>query len=283
MRNSSRVLVAAGLLVLLAAPAILSKGEKPVPAASDRELLAVVHQNLKTAAQEDLEGYMATIHEESPGYEQTRQTMKELFETYDLDYELVEARVLEKSEDSATVSFVQITRKKSGPDFTDTRSSGRHLLKKSGQKWKIYSSELQKVETLETEGADDLKPAADQPARPDKADAEIIAVVKKNLEMAQQEDLEGYMSTIAEDSPAYEPTRESMRQIFEIYDLSYELPEVRVLEKTEDTARVYFVQITRKVSGPEFLDNQVTGRHQLKKIKGVWKIFLTEVINIEYL
>jgi uncharacterized membrane protein len=46
---------------------------------------------------------------------------------------------------------------------------------------------------------------------------------------------------------------------------------------------VKYVQITKKVSGPAFRDNKVTGIHILKKSDGKWKIYNTEIKDVKYL
>ena len=45
------------------------------------------------------------------------------------------------------------------------------------------------------------------------ANKPIIDAVYENLEMIQNENLEGYMATIHEESPAYAPTEEVMKQL----------------------------------------------------------------------
>jgi hypothetical protein len=48
-------------------------------------------------------------------------------------------------------------------------------------------------------------------------------------------------------------------------------------------AKVRFSQVTRKISGPEFRDNRVSGVHVLRKLNGEWKLFDTERIKVDYL
>jgi hypothetical protein len=56
-----------------------------------------------------------------------------------------------------------------------------------------------------------------------------------------------------------------------------------VLDKSDDEAKVWFVQVNRTVSGPDNNDKQITGVHIMKKSYGKWKIYDTEVRRIQEL
>ena len=114
-------------------------------------------------------------------------------------------------------------------------------------------------------------------------DNEVTLVLYQNMRAAEDENLVAYMATIHELSPMYAATEQQMKQFFNTYDLEYELKDIEVIEKFEQEARVKFVQITRKVSGPAFRNNKVTGIHILRKSDGKWKIYNTETEKIEYL
>jgi len=116
---------------------------------TDSEIISVLYENLKAAENEDLESYMATIHEQSPFYAQTEQTMQLIFTKYDLKYELKELKVIEKSDQEAKVKFIQIAKKVSGPEFRNNKTTGIHILKKSDGKWKIYGAQIKNIDYLD--------------------------------------------------------------------------------------------------------------------------------------
>lgn len=138
-----------GGLILMMAALIAGGCAQQETAVSDDESLAAVRANIKAAQEEDLEAYLATIHPESPSYQQTRELVGRLFNDFDLSYELIELKLLAKTEDEARVEFVQKTRKLRGPEFQDNQVVGVHLLKKSDGRWKIMSTEIKKVEYLD--------------------------------------------------------------------------------------------------------------------------------------
>ena len=115
---------------------------------------------------------------------------------------------------------------------------------------------------------------------------DVIAIKQllyENIEAAEQEDIETYMTTIDKNSPSREQNRMLMEWIFDSYDLNYVIEEYEIVSIADDTARVKIIQTTTKVAGADFKDNRLTGVHILKKTEGQWKFFEIEINNIEYL
>jgi ketosteroid isomerase-like protein len=113
---------------------------------------------------------------------------------------------------------------------------------------------------------------------------DITSVIYDNLKAYQDENLNAVMATIHEQSPLYADTRTITEQIFNLYDLKYKLESVRVIEESDEEARVRAVQITEKISGPDFRDNKIVAIHVLKKAAdGEWKIYSSEIESIDYL
>jgi len=112
---------------------------------------------------------------------------------------------------------------------------------------------------------------------------EILSTVKQNAEALNNEDIDSYMATLHEDSPAYESTKEKLTQSFEQFDLSISVEELNVVEASGEEAKVEFVQVTKSGGSSEFNDNRMKGVHLLRKVGGEWKIYKTEIRNIDYL
>jgi hypothetical protein len=127
--------------------------------------------------------------------------------------------------------------------------------------------------------------APDTQARPPASDEEalILSIVLANVEALESEDIDGAMSTVDPESAAYASTRDFTASIFELYDLSYEMSELNVTSRSDTEASVHFVQVTRKLSGPDFRDNRVEGEHTLRKVGGVWLISDSRIDSIDYL
>lgn len=109
------------------------------------------------------------------------------------------------------------------------------------------------------------------------------ALVNANADFMNQEDFDGVMSTIHPQSPSYDMTEKLVKKIFEVYDLNYKIEKLKVLEQNDNEAKIEFVQITTKLKGPDFKNNKTTGVHTLKMDGGSWKIFSTEVQDLEFL
>jgi hypothetical protein len=98
-----------------------------------------------------------------------------------------------------------------------------------------------------------------------------------------EEEYDEAMNTIHKDSPSYPATESMLKQLFDRYDLNYKLVSIKVLEDNDSEAKIQFVQVTTKLAGPEFKNNQATGIHTLKKDGDSWKIFSTEMTNVQLL
>lgn len=92
---------------------------------------------------------MSTIHPESPNYPAIESMAKLIFQRYDLVYTIESIKVLEENDSEAKVEFTQLTKKTKGPEFKDNRTTGIHTLRKDGDSWKIYSTEMKGIKFLD--------------------------------------------------------------------------------------------------------------------------------------
>ena len=103
-------------------------------------------KNAQTLEDEDLSGYMSTIHPDSPAYGTTEDVISELFDMYKLKYDVKSVKVLSIDGDEARVRVRMITSKISGPEFADNDLTAVHVLKKDGGKWKIYETKIESID-----------------------------------------------------------------------------------------------------------------------------------------
>jgi hypothetical protein len=122
-----------------------------------------------------------------------------------------------------------------------------------------------------------------QAPAPTQSASDITAVMYRNIYASNDEDIDLYMSTIHSDSPGYNDTKDLLNTAFGEYDLSYFISDVEVIKQNSRQAEVAFVLTTRKIRGPDFRDNRVTGTMILRVEDGVWKIYDQDVDNIDYL
>ena len=117
-------------------------------AKEDRDILSVIEENLQAAEKEDYDAWIQTYHEKARSCRARGSEMLECFRVYDMKYALEQAKVLEKSDDEAKVLFIQVNRTVSGPDKNDKKVTGIHVMRKSYGKWKIYDTEIKKIQEL---------------------------------------------------------------------------------------------------------------------------------------
>ncbi len=111
----------------------------------------------------------------------------------------------------------------------------------------------------------------------------ITSVVFENIAAHNAEDVERYMATLHSDAPNYDQTRDVLSDMYQNYDIQHSITGVELLKTTKNRAEVSFVLTTKKVRGPSFRDNRVTGVFILKKEDGRWKLYDQKVDDIEYL
>lgn len=145
MRHLVKSLMIA-LLIMLAAAMLAGCGSDP----EEEAVKQVLSDQLDFLRNEDLEGVMSTMHPESPVYSQTRAIVEQVFELYDLEYDLESVEVVEMSDNQAKLRAVQVTRKVSGPELADTRVTAIHTIRKTGSGWKLYESQTESSETLDS-------------------------------------------------------------------------------------------------------------------------------------
>lgn len=115
----------------------------------DEELFAVLERNIATM--DDLPAHMETIHSESPGYAETEQIIEDLSE-YELDIDITEMEVEDKSEEEARVFYKQTNVSSGGPVYENNEITGVHILRPEDGTWKIYDSEISDYVALDENG-----------------------------------------------------------------------------------------------------------------------------------
>ncbi|HEX2749813.1 MAG TPA: hypothetical protein VHM91_17525 [Verrucomicrobiales bacterium] len=108
----------------------------------------------------------------------------------------------------------------------------------------------------------------------------VEEAVREQVKALNKEDVDLYMSYIHRDNPGYGTTKDQVIDLFEKYDLRTTLEKIEPVTITEDEAKVSFVQLTEKISGPAFSNNRTTGTHTLRKDDGKWKIFSSEARSV---
>ena len=101
------------------------------------EVKKVLHQNLVACRDENLQAMMGTLHPDSPAYQQTGQSMRNLFARYDLQYELLSCHYVGRDRDYVVVRATQKCTKKAGPAFRDNVLDVLHVFRSHRKSWKL--------------------------------------------------------------------------------------------------------------------------------------------------
>lgn len=113
-------------------------------------------------------------------------------------------------------------------------------------------------------------------------DEALFSVLETNVAQLMEKNYEGYMNTIHTASPSFDTTSETVEDLF-AYDLVIELSDLHVKEKSAEEARIGYTQRTVDINGTDFEDNETIGEHVLRLDDEEWKIFHSEVIEMDVL
>jgi len=114
----------------------------------EAELYAVILENLRATAAEDLNAVLDTMHSESPTYQQTKKVAEQLFAIYDLKHETHVFRYVGQDGDYAIARFEFSTEQVAGPEFKDNRLDTFHVFRKENGQWKIWTQSILTIEYI---------------------------------------------------------------------------------------------------------------------------------------
>ena len=116
-------------------------------------------------------------------------------------------------------------------------------------------------------------------------ESEIIKVLQGNIQALENENMDEYMSKVYThaEQTTFAEIKKMLNDLFENFDLAYELRDFEFLSISEQEVKVRVTQITTLVEGENFRDNESIFIHTLKPQKEEWKFFDSEVESIKYL
>lgn len=109
-------------------------------------------------------------------------------------------------------------------------------------------------------------------------------VLKANLKYSEAEDMDQYLQTIARHG--HEATRAEMDQFFQDYTVSHELTAFEVVEQLGDEIVVKTFQIIKDQNqevDKRYKSHRAEMMHILKKEDNQWKIFESNVIDVQFI
>lgn len=114
----------------------------------ESQIRSVLQKQVTTMENGDVEGYMETMHPDSPTYDNTQETLEQLVAEYNFEVDL-EINSVEVDGDTATAEVTQETRTEdSNPDFQDNRLEATHELQTHEDEWRFYDTISADVEEL---------------------------------------------------------------------------------------------------------------------------------------
>jgi hypothetical protein len=115
-------------------------------------------------------------------------------------------------------------------------------------------------------------------------DDEAINLLRKQIETANNRDLNGYMSTIDSSNPYYSQIKEMIKELFTNFKFKMILEKTKVLKSKVGFVVVRATVITKFISGPvKGQNNRVTTDNEIKLVSGKWKLTNGKLVKMEVL
>jgi predicted small lipoprotein YifL len=115
----------------------------------EAEVMKVLQSNAEAVNKEDLNQYMESITSSPAVHDRTKQMTQMLFDSYDLNIELSNLKLITFSDATVTVEITQKTTSKvPNPLYRDNIATTTQVLIKEGDKWKISATAIKKMTDL---------------------------------------------------------------------------------------------------------------------------------------
>ncbi len=255
-----------------------SEDEEPAEGEIDQaiaeEAFAVLEQNNDYANAQDVDGYLKAIPAEMQ--EEQREIVEEMFAQGQMEFEIIDYNFDAANEEEAVISVLQTTVAIDPiPGFQDNISEIQHTLRPEDGEWKIFASEVISSEPYgddETSGAE---------GEVDEAIAEeALDILFANLEAANTGDIEGYLEAMP--TEYHEVTANEMEQLFDEFDIEFDMLDYEVVLANEEEVQIYVVQTTVSAEPrDDFEDNIAEVLHTFYKEDGEWKIYASDFLSME--
>lgn len=221
---------------------------------------------------EDAAAIERLLHEQSPLRATVKFALADAFQLRDVETEIESLDIAELHADTASLLVQESNVKIKGAYYIDNRVEMKVSMRRSADgTWKLYDTATLSQEWLKPFGAANPDFTADDGDR-------MIAenTIASYMEALNGEQLQTALRFIHEDSPMRKSSEETLRWMFETYNLSHELETLRVLDRAGDEMYVYTVQAMRKKAGPKLADVRTETIHTLRKSAGgQWKLYST--------
>lgn len=108
-------------------------------------------------------------------------------------------------------------------------------------------------------------------------------VIHENAKQMKTENIEGTMATIHSQSTLYASSKNLIARLFASYKLDYEITNIKFIAHVDELAYVRVKQITKKVSGPAFKNNELDMLQIFKQEDVKWKIWSQANMSVVFL
>ncbi|MCL6601818.1 MAG: copper amine oxidase N-terminal domain-containing protein [Paenibacillus sp.] len=249
-------------------------------AVDPKEITAFFEKYIDYNNKENYDGLMGLIDPKSP-LAQMGSVIKSQMEMFDLSLSVDQLDIVDLKPNEAAIHTIETTHKISGPFMLDVTTEVVYALtKQEGSKdWRISNVEVRGMQYILPEEM--LKATVSVPKAEEEA---ISAVLQAYIKSSNEENLSGVLATLDSTSPQFDMNKQLHTQLFNTYDLLFEIESSKIIHYNENEAAIYTVQTSKKLKGPEFQDNRSVIVTMMKKTKeGKWVMVQSLLIKADKL
>lgn len=110
-----------------------------------------------------------------------------------------------------------------------------------------------------------------------------LGLIRQGYSALNNRNIEAYLNSFDRESPIYLSEKETSSMLFKIYELKYEVTDLSLKKKDQNTAEVIARVSVKKIRGPEFQNNIADFLFILKRTAGIWKIEYKKALKIDFI
>lgn len=229
---------------------------------SNEEILKTINDSISALNNKDLNKYMSYIDTDSVEYDDIKVKAQSNLKNYSLNFKLVEAQILSKSNEEIQVQIIQAISRTAGAKFKDNKELSIQYLKKTFNGWRISKVDVQKVEYVEP----------------------IYNDIYNSIDAASDKNITGYMGVFDQtNSDFYNKIKDAMQDSFNQYDIKFNLEDSNITNKTDKDTTVEYTLTSIKKRESDYKNNKIKGVYHFRKINDQWKVFKIDIKSTEQL
>jgi hypothetical protein len=227
---------------------------------ADSDVMKVIDKRIKGINDDKLDEYLSVFVNPSDLYNKEKLDMQTYLKRYSVKAQITSENVINKTKTTAQVQYVVKNTRIIGAGFLNNTSLIIDNLTLINNEWKITDEDVEKIEYQD----------------------DVYNVIYDYIKALNNKDINEYIQTIdSTDLNNYNSMKDSTLDLFNEYNLAYNLEEATIETKSNSDTKVKFTYTVVKTDSSDFQNNRTTGFIHLRLVNNAWKIFKVDITKTE--